>query len=57
MKEKLGRKITVNWFVFINFLKEESSRSIDKLIDEDNYNIGFNLKTKLKKNIMIKQMT
>lgn len=44
LKEKLGRKRIINWFTFLNFLKEESSRSIEKLINEDNYNIDFNLK-------------
>ena len=47
LKLLLGRKRIINWFNFLNFLKEESDRAYEKLIDIKNYNIEFKLtKTK-----------
>ena len=42
-KLRLGPKKIVNWFNFLNFLKEESDRSLEKLSDIKNYNIQFKL--------------
>ena len=33
IKEKLGKKRQVNWVNFLNFIKDESNRSIEKLIN------------------------
>ena len=43
LKLRLGSKKIVNWFNFLNFLKEESDRSLEKLSDIKNYNIQFKL--------------
>ena len=44
--------INNNWIYFINFIKLESARSIQKLKLNDNYNIKYKSKSRLKsKNI------
>ena len=42
IKKKLGEKRIINWINFIHFIKEESDRSINKLLNitEDNFNIS-----------------
>ena len=50
MKNILGKKRKTNWFTFLNFLKEESDRSIQKLVDNKNYNIDYKLKKTIFKN-------
>ena len=40
-KSQLGKKRVINWVNFIHFLKNESNRSIDKLLSNANYNKGY----------------
>ena len=39
IKFKLGEKRIVNWISFLHFIKEESDRSINKLINNNNSNL------------------
>ena len=38
IKSQLGKKRIINWVNFIHFLKNESNRSVDKLLSSSNYN-------------------
>ena len=44
MKEKLGRKGIVYWYVFMNLLKKISSGSMGDLVGEDDFGVGFDLR-------------
>ena len=37
---KLGEKRIINWINFLHFIKEESNRSLNKLINDTNYNLN-----------------
>ena len=41
IKSLLGRKRVINWVNFIHFIKNESNRSIDKLLINANYNKAY----------------
>ena len=57
IKSKLGKKRVINWINFINFIKEESGRSIKKLYGNEIYtftnNDKINLENKEKKEEII----
>ena len=40
IKLKLGEKRKINWINFLHFIKEESNRSLNKLINDTNYNLN-----------------
>ena len=40
IKLKLGEKRIINWINFLHFIKEESNRSLNKLINDTNYNLN-----------------
>ena len=46
IKAQLGKKRIINWINFLNFLKNESKSSIDKLLLNANYNKAFIEKSK-----------
>ena len=48
IKSQLGKKRIINWVNFIHFLKNESNRSVDKLLSSSNYNkVYFEKKKKM----------
>ena len=54
IKDKLGKKRIINWVNFLNFIKEESSRSIEKLLNGANKKIIYS-KNKQKKLLINKK--
>ena len=50
IKLKLGKNRVINWINFINFIKEESSRAIEKLFGNELSTFNINDKEKLENN-------
>ena len=51
IKKQLGKNRVINWVNFIHFIKMESQRSVEKLINNQNYNISNDyIDTNLEKN-------
>ena len=48
---QLGKSRIINWVNFINFIKLESERTIEKLLNNSNINKSFFNKDKMNKNI------
>ena len=42
MKEKLGKNRCINWMNFLNFIKDESIRNIQKLYNDTSQNLKNN---------------
>ena len=40
LKKELGKHRIINWINFIHFIKQESQRSIEKLLNLQNYNMS-----------------
>ena len=51
IKMQLGKSRIINWVNFINFIKLESERTIEKLLNNSNINKSFFNKDKMNKNI------
>ena len=53
IKQRLGKNRLINWVNFIDFIKSESSRSIQKLLTAANSNITKTLEKKLKNTLKV----
>ena len=47
LKKTLGRKRLISWMTFINFIKNESVRVINKLYKGEDYNFNNNMKMQI----------